>query len=283
MASHLLHQALHNGHAQAGTLIDAAGIRVFLGKGVENVLQKLLTHADAGIADRPAVDNVLLVLFHHLGQRGDGAAHLVILDAVGVNIQENLPQVDGASVDPEIRGLVRVFIEGHGNAGLRRSLSNNRQNLLPHPVRVHRLVSQCGLAAFQLAHLQHIIQQRHQVVRRYTHLLPVAVNLFPILRVGSIHLQQANDAIQRCADVMAHTGEEAALGGVCPFRLDRSLPKLPVLLLKHLGVSALLLHLLLLVAQGYLPLDDLLRYQKQAIDNQRKQQVSGSRIEDLPL
>lgn len=105
-AVHLFHQALDDGHPQAGALIDAAGIRVFLGEGVENMLQKLFTHTDARIADRPAVGNGLLVLFHHLEQRGDGAPHLVVLDAVGVNIQEYLPQVDGTSVDPEIRSLV---------------------------------------------------------------------------------------------------------------------------------------------------------------------------------
>ena len=59
--AHLVHQALHDGHAQAGALIDAAGVVFLLGKGLEDALQKLLAHAHAGVRDGPAVGDGVAV------------------------------------------------------------------------------------------------------------------------------------------------------------------------------------------------------------------------------
>ena len=77
---------------------------------------------------------------------------------------------------------------------------------------------QDNFAALQLAHLQNIIEQRQQVVCRYAHFLPVAVYQLPVIRVRGINLQQADNAIQRRSDVVAHAGKEAGfrrIGAVC--------------------------------------------------------------------
>ena len=46
---HLIDESFDDGHAQAGPVVDASGIRAFLGEGVKNMLQKRLAHADAGV------------------------------------------------------------------------------------------------------------------------------------------------------------------------------------------------------------------------------------------
>lgn len=70
-AVHLFHQALDDGHPQAGALIDAAGVAALLGKGLENALQELLAHAHAGVGDGPAIGAAALLRRDSLHDGGD--------------------------------------------------------------------------------------------------------------------------------------------------------------------------------------------------------------------
>ena len=70
-AVHLFHQALDDGHPQAGALIDAAGVVFLLGKGLENALQELLAHAHAGVGDGPAIGAAALLHRDSLHDGGD--------------------------------------------------------------------------------------------------------------------------------------------------------------------------------------------------------------------
>ena len=92
-------------HAQAGALIGGAGIAALLGKGLEYRIQKLLAHTDAGIGNDPAIGSNAVVLRQCLYNGGDLSAGAVILNAVAVNVQEDLAQMEGAAVDIRIGNM----------------------------------------------------------------------------------------------------------------------------------------------------------------------------------
>ncbi len=57
------------------------------------MFNKLGGHANAGVLDGPAVDYVLFVVLEALGRSGDAAIGFVVLNAIAVDIQENLTQM----------------------------------------------------------------------------------------------------------------------------------------------------------------------------------------------
>ena len=77
-------------------------------------------------------------------------------------------------------------------------------------------MGQLRVAVLQLAHLQHIVDQRQQMVGRDLHFPVVFPDKSHITKVGLVDLQQADDAVEGCADVAAHAVEEVYLCLVGP-------------------------------------------------------------------
>ena len=147
---HLFHQVLDDGHAQTGAL--SVG-NVFLGEGIEDMLQKRLAHADAGVGNGPAIGHHLVFHPQALEARGDASPHPVILHRVAGDIQQHLAQVEGAAVDVGQLHGVRALVADHGDAGLSGPLLDDGEDIRGQRFQVQRFSGQHDLSALQLAHL----------------------------------------------------------------------------------------------------------------------------------
>ena len=71
----------------------------------------------------------------------------------------------------------------------------------------------------QFPHIKHFIDELQEQLGRLTDLLTTFDLLFQIIGIALCHRQHANDAIDRCTDIMAHALEEFCLrdiGSICP-------------------------------------------------------------------
>ena len=70
------------------------------------------------------------------------------------------------------------------------------------------------LAAFNLRHIQHIIDQAQKVVAGEPDFVQAVLYTFRILEVGVGNLRHPGNHIHGCTYIMAHPGEELRLGRV---------------------------------------------------------------------
>ena len=177
------------------------------------MLQEVLAHAHSGVGNGPVIGNGPIIPGCTLYSGFDLSPCPVVFDAVSVNIQKNLPQVQGTSVD--IRALERIRTVPHRDVCLCGPLADDAAHLMGNLFQIHRLMGQLRSSVLQPANLQDIIDQRQQVVRGDQHFLVIFPDQFCILKVGHIDFDQANDAIQRRADVVAHVHQKSRFGAVC--------------------------------------------------------------------
>ena len=185
-AAHLIEQALDDGHAETRAVIITAGIAVFLRKRLENVLKEILAHADAGVRNSPAVGAFAVLLVQCLHDRGDRAARTVVLDAVAVNVQENLPQVQRTAVNVRIgnNGLALFVIPAQ--TVFDRTIDHNIDDIARQIHQTDAFVCENDRAVLQLAHLQHIVNERQQVIGGNAHFLVVGADEFGVLEVSLV-------------------------------------------------------------------------------------------------
>ena len=71
-------------------------------------------------------------------------------------------------------------------------------------VEVAGLAGELDLFVLELAHLEHVVDERQQVVCRDKHLVLVLGDELRVLDMGLVYLEKADDAVERRADVVAH-------------------------------------------------------------------------------
>ena len=153
LAAHGLYQTLHDGQAQPRALIAGAGIVGLLHEGLEDVLLKLLAHADAVIGAGELVDGAVAVGGERAAGEPDAAAAAAILDGVAHQIHQDLAEVGGTAdetgrvigVPQALHGVGDAVLGGVGLVGDADLIQNVRQS--------EGLMLQLELAAFQLAHI----------------------------------------------------------------------------------------------------------------------------------
>ena len=146
------------------------------------------------------------------------------------------------------------------------------------PCQVHQtddLVGQNGVPVLQLAHLQHVVDEGQQVVGGHLHLLVVGQQQRLVVKVGLVDVQQADDAVDGGADVVAHAGEEPAFGLVGLLGLGRHLPQLGVFGLQGLGILPLHPQGLLVIAPLRPPPQHVDHHQQHQVDEQGVQHHLG--------
>ena len=70
------------------------------------------------------------------------------------------------------------------------------------------------LAAFDTAHVQHIVDKAQQMVAGRKDLGQTILYLIPVFNVGRSQRCKANDSVHGRADVVGHIGQEDTLGPV---------------------------------------------------------------------
>ena len=208
-AAHQVYQLLGDGHTQTRALKLGAGVFALLRKRFIDVPLELLAHTDAGILNREAVDGVGRILRQLIQRIVDGAAHAVVLDRIAGNIGNHALDVQRAAVDVVVH-VVELHVAGqlHTVALGVQGVPVAGQQL----IQVERLVQNHHAAAFQPAHIQHIVNQRFQLQARGGQLGQRTADHLGVIGVVLRNLGHTQNSVQRGADVMAHAGEEVCLG-----------------------------------------------------------------------
>ncbi len=168
------------------------------------MLQLCLAHAAAGVAD--AQQHAVAVRFgfdQHL------AAFVVVLDGIGQQVQQHLAQA--RRIGQRHAGQCRA---AQLDLALPRRARHQRQRLGHQRRQRHRLQADADLAAFQAGQVEHVVDQRQQVLAGHLDLLQAAPACFgrDLLAVAEHQLREAQHRVQRRAQLMAHARQELRLG-----------------------------------------------------------------------
>ena len=211
LASHQLGQLLGDRQSESRAAIFAGGRGVGLLEGLEQALDLRLAHADAGIAhgklDELAVGGVLqnANLDRDLALLGE-------LDGVVAEIDQDLTEPERIAAEMgRDRGLdLEDQLEPLGR-GL---LAHQVADILQHLVEIEVDVLDRQFAGLDLREIENVVDDAEQVLAGALDLLHVVA-----LARREVGLQremgEADDGVHRRPDLVAHIGEEDALGLAC--------------------------------------------------------------------
>ena len=203
---HQLHNALGDGHAEAGASVSACGRGVLLAEGFKDMRQVFLAHADAGVADhefqrrlpvkmRPLLDHKTYRA--PFGRELDGIAQDVDQHLLELHDVADIIIIDAAR-DPAVvaQTFVPALAADHG-VDLLKALGKGELLLLDRHA-----------PGFDAAHIQNVVDDPQQMLRGGADLLQVFLHL--VAGRGIVHgdVVQTDDGVHRRADLMAHVGEE---------------------------------------------------------------------------
>ena len=210
-AAHQFHNALGDGHTQAGALDLVGGAVLRPGKGVEDGLQVFRRHAVAVVLHLDADVLVLAgALFQPDEPQPDMAALRRVLHRVGQQIDQDL--VDPGFVPHQIlmadachlQVELLLFRLGHGlDDGVRRGNHIAQGELL----QIERYFS-----ALNFRDIQNVVDQAEQVLSGGCDFPGIFSYLGRILRVPGQQRGKAQHRVHRCADVVGHVGQERGFG-----------------------------------------------------------------------
>ena len=207
LAVHQLRELLADGQAQAGALDVPVGLAVQAAVALEDVGQVLLADAHAGILH---VDDQYAVL--PLGLPGDGegdGALLGVLDGVAAQVHHNMTDVHVVAVERRRNILIQLgvkvqlfFLGTH---------PQDRHHIVEGRVDVIALLGDLHLARLDLGQVQDAVDVVQQNAAAAAD-VPEAVVLGLVGVLPQAQLGHAQNRVEGGADVMAHVGQELALG-----------------------------------------------------------------------
>ncbi|CDC68676.1 putative uncharacterized protein [Oscillibacter sp. CAG:155] len=171
-----------------------------------------------------------------LGERhADGAALRCELQCVGEEVQQHLIEPHAVAVHLLGLDVLNEDVEGL-LLGLHLRL-DDIDDILRHLPQGQQIHVQCQLAAFDLGHVQHVVDEAQQVLAGEGDLVEAVPHLGGLVDVGGGNGCHAHNGVHGSADVVAHVGEEFALGLVSPLRLPLGFFQTGQLLLGHAEVQ----------------------------------------------
>ena len=120
------------------------------------MLQKLGRHANTGVFDGEAKERACVVERFDGGKEGDGAAMLVVFDAVVEQVDDDSADMGGAADHALVDGIGLAGVEQR-NAAVRCAESAQYQRIVAELFEVERLVLEGHLVFFDPAHLEDVI------------------------------------------------------------------------------------------------------------------------------
>ena len=200
--------------SEPGAAVTLGGRGIGLHEGLEHAVELRLRHADAGIAHAKS-QPIGAFARESLGVHRDLAVSGE-LAGVADEVREDLAK---ARLVADQRRLVRYRGDADRVAVVRGERVHGGAELAQHLDRVEGLAVERHLAGLDLREIEHVGDQGEQVPARGEDALHVAAELGggQILLLGGHldhHLAVADDRVERCAQFVAHVGQEAALGGV---------------------------------------------------------------------
>ena len=212
-AAHHVDDVFGDGHAQTGALnaADRGGALPF--KGFKDALGKFGAHTDTGILDPdfvlPHALRCAVNLPHPHRHRPAGGREL---DGVGQQIEHDLIEAGLIAVDVllgDIRGVhVQLQLLGVNLS------ADDGLDVMQHIGQVGFLLLQLDAAAFDSAHIQHIVDEGQQMVAGGQNLGQIFPHLVGVFHIGHRQRGKADDGVHGGADVVRHIGQESTLGSV---------------------------------------------------------------------
>ena len=242
-AAHKLHNFLDNRHSQP------CARHLFLGAlpgkwCKQPIFQKILAHAHARILHSQdehclpglALNRLLCHIYRHR------ATLAVVLQGIGQDVGGNALDVHRAAKNISVlclKSLVNHFHIIFPGYGL-----HSRQQAFHHFFQIPVLPEQLNLAAFNLAHIKHIINQHVQLMAGGLDFLQCLPDTFLVIQAFHGNIRHADNPVHRGAHIMAHAAEEIRLCLAGPFGLLQRL--------QQMGVGLLQLPLVLLFLPFFL-------------------------------
>ena len=255
LAAHLPCEALADDQPQPCAAVQLVGVH--LRERAEQLAQLVRRDADARVAHAEQQHHAAARLrcallpcdaHHHLlapGRVLRGCARRAVLgerahrtgefEGIRQEVSEDLPQPCYVAVHH--CGHVRRHAVVYVQLRVRVCAVSELQRLLDGRLHVDGRVLELELARLRLAKVQHVVQQREQVLARHRDRVDHVELLLAQRTVGQ-HRRVAQHAVHRGADLVRHVGEEAALGAARSHRLSLRLLRQAALPLR-LGLGAL--------------------------------------------
>ena len=207
-AAHQVDQPATDGQPETGAAKAACGGRLGLRKAAEDVGLLLRCDADAGVLNEKLEQGLGGSPFqgahthHHLAGFGE-------LDGVGGQVDQHLlqPQI----VAQQHARRVGVDIEHHVDVLVAEVGRQDHRELSHQPIDAEGANLERHLVGFDLGEIEDVVEQQQQRARGALALADV-VALARTQRRGMQQPQHAQHRIERGADLVAHVGQELALG-----------------------------------------------------------------------
>ena len=208
LAAHQLDQALADHQAQAGTTETPGGRGLGLGEAVEDTGQLLGADADAGIAHRHAQGDALGIA-PQLAQADHHLALLGELEGIAGQVDQHLLQPQ--AVTDQRAGQFGIQVEHHLDILLPLVAGQHHGQVAQQGLELEAMQVELQLAGLDLRIVEDVVEQAEQRLRRAVSLLHI-VQLARIELGGLDQLKHAEHRVHRRADLVAHVGQEGALG-----------------------------------------------------------------------
>ena len=215
LAAHLLDQALADHQAQARPAKATRRGTVGLAEGIEQARHLLRAHADAGVLDLHLQLKPLRRVRLHLHVNGHRTG-FGELDGVAGEVDQHLFQAQG--VAHQVMRHLGAAHHGKPQTLGARQLSDDRVHVGNHLVEGELAHLEQQPPRLDLGEVENVVDDAHQVARS-----PLGLGdklSLPLVQRGlQAQMRKPDDGVQRGADLMAHVGQEGALGLRCRFGL----------------------------------------------------------------
>ena len=215
--AHHVDDILGDRHTEASTLDLADSGSALTLKGFKDALGKLLAHADTGVLHPNLIQSASLGRIRQLGHTDrHRPASGSEFDGVGEEVQQDLVQPGLVAVNVFIRHIHDIHVQlqllGVDLSG------DDRLDIVKDIRQIGLLLLQVDLSAFNAAHIQHIVDEREQMVTGGEDLGQVVLHFLLIVNVGCGQSRETDNGVHGSTDIMGHVGKEGAL---CFVRLLR--------------------------------------------------------------
>ena len=206
LAAHHVGQAPADGQAQARAAEPAGGRAVALPEALEQLPARLLADTDAGVVDLET--QAELVIDPLAREPCDNAALQGELHGIAQQVEQGLAQAQRIGRGPsQVCGRLDAQTQTF-RVGLRAKHVDDAAQQLG---RIHRLGRQLQLASLDLREVDDVVQQLRQHLAAAQGLVQQTSAVVCQL-LGLQEMQHAQHPVHRRADLVAHVGEELALG-----------------------------------------------------------------------
>src|SRR4029079_7897677 len=211
VAAHHLGELLGDRQAKAGTAIISGGRGVGLLEGLEQALDLRLGHADGGIAHAKLDELTVGGVLQNANLDGD-LTLLGELDGVVAEIDQDLTEPE--RIAAEMGGPRGLDLEDQLEPLGRGLLTHQVADILQHLVEIEIDVLDRQFAGLDLREIENVVDDAKQVLAGTLDLLHVVALARRKLGLKR-EMGKADDSVHRRPDLVAHIGQEDALGLAC--------------------------------------------------------------------